>query len=149
MFIQLWYTDCIFSPARAVKLLIPGVFVLVLGIQKAYHQNASDFYLRDQELQTSINILSASFPQSGWYWLQCLLLNVKDFVSLFTLLWRVRCVTKLLNIELRKFLERLVMLTHWELLMELSRTLSQHNFLSWNSNVLLLKIVVLQISGMF
>ena len=28
------------------------------------------------------------------------------------LLWRVRCVTELLNIELRKFLERLVMLTH-------------------------------------
>ena len=28
------------------------------------------------------------------------------------LLWRVRCVTELLNIELKKFLERLVMLTH-------------------------------------
>ena len=34
-------------------------------------------------------------------------------------------------------------------LMELSRTLSQHNFLLCNSNVMLLKIVVLQISGMF
>ncbi|XP_066023134.1 adhesion G protein-coupled receptor L4-like [Pocillopora verrucosa] len=37
---------------------------MVLGIHKAYHQNASDFYLEDQELQASINVLSANFPKS-------------------------------------------------------------------------------------
>ncbi|XP_066023133.1 adhesion G protein-coupled receptor L4-like [Pocillopora verrucosa] len=38
--------------------------IMVLGIQKAYYENAGDFYLEDQELQASINVLSANFAKS-------------------------------------------------------------------------------------
>ncbi|CAH3159356.1 unnamed protein product [Pocillopora meandrina] len=38
--------------------------IMVLGIQKTYYQNAGDFYLEDQELQASINVLSANFAKS-------------------------------------------------------------------------------------
>ena len=58
----------------------------MLGIHKAYHQNASDFYLEDQQLQTSINVLSANFPKSGWYLLQCLLLNCIRTIPLVSLI---------------------------------------------------------------
>ncbi|XP_066023136.1 adhesion G-protein coupled receptor D1-like [Pocillopora verrucosa] len=37
---------------------------MVLGIHKAYHQNASDFYFKDEESQGNINVSSANFAKS-------------------------------------------------------------------------------------
>nr|XP_058942068.1 adhesion G-protein coupled receptor D1-like [Pocillopora verrucosa] len=37
---------------------------MVLGIHKAYHQNASDFYFEDEESQGNINVSSANFAKS-------------------------------------------------------------------------------------
>ena len=76
---------------------------LVLGIHKAYHQNASDFYLEDQELQASINVLSANFPKSGWYLLQCLLLNCIRTIPLVSL-------TNLRGIEIHLHINRVLSL---------------------------------------
>ena len=39
----------------------------VLGIQKAYRQNASNFYLEKHEWQASINISSENFADNGLY----------------------------------------------------------------------------------
>ena len=39
----------------------------MLAIQKTYRKNASDFYLRKQELQASLKVSSKSFNHNGLY----------------------------------------------------------------------------------
>ena len=41
----------------------------MLEVQKAYRQNASDFYFDVHEWQTNINIASSNFADNGLYYL--------------------------------------------------------------------------------
>ena len=41
----------------------------MLEVQKAYRQNARDFYLDVHEWQTNINIASSNFADNGLYYL--------------------------------------------------------------------------------
>ena len=50
-----------------INIIFFSLLSKVLGIQKVYRQNASNFYLEKHEWQASINISSGNFANNGLY----------------------------------------------------------------------------------
>lgn len=53
---------------------------MVLEVQKAYRQNASDFYFDVHEWQTNINIASSNFADNGSVVVGCVYKNLQDIL---------------------------------------------------------------------
>ncbi|XP_022784545.1 adhesion G protein-coupled receptor L4-like [Stylophora pistillata] len=53
---------------------------MVLGIQKGYHQNATDFFLDGKEWQASINISSENFAENGSVAIGCLYKDLHELL---------------------------------------------------------------------